>query len=393
MISVKEAENIILECPFTESIENIPLEKAIGRLLGEAVYTDRNYPPYDKSIMDGIAINFQDYNEDNQSFAIIGTQPAGHSAEFEYKPNSCIKIMTGAVVPDSFNCVIPIEKVMIDNNTATLIETDNIVENQFIKKEGDDCRSNCIFADKHSVITPPIIAMLASTGHSTVNVLSKIRTAIVSTGDEIIQPEQHPQPFQIRTSNDYFIKTMLEKTNQFQCDRFHFKDTEETLINELAKILNDYDCIIVVGGVSMGEKDYIPSVLAQLNVEKKFHKVAQKPGKPMWYGQFQNKKPVFGLPGNPVSSYTCSVRFVRHLYPLVKASVMVISGETFNASLNITEYKMICIKNFNGQLTFSTIPFKGSGDLVSLSKSDGFIEIPPETEIIKKGESVKAYLW
>ena len=393
MISVEEAQKIIKDAIVKRDPILLPLEEVNDCVLAEDIQTDRDYPPFNKSIMDGICIDYASYDSGERIFPIQGIQAAGLPKTQLSDAKNCFEIMTGAVIPDGCDCVIPIEKVMIENGQATVQDDSIVTKGQFITRQGNDSKANVSILKTGDVLTPPRIAFCASVGKSKVFVEYKNKIAIVSTGDEIVRPDENVEDHQIRSSNDYFIKSLFEKTNRASCDLYHLKDDEEILTNEIKSILENYDCVVLSGGVSMGKFDLVPKVLEKLNVKQLFHKVTQKPGKPMWFGVATNNVPVFGLPGNPVSTYTCSTRYVREYLIGNVQEITAISNVDFEAILSVTEYKMVSVSCKDGKMHFEPIEFKGSGDLTSITQSDGFIEIPIERGLINKGDVFKVYVW
>ncbi len=390
MISVAQADQIISDAIKRSAPVVLPIDEVYGLVLAEDVVIDRNYPPFNKAIMDGIAINRASYDKGNRVFPIEGVQAAGIAQQKLKNEDGCYEIMTGAVVPEGCDWVIPVEKVVMQDGKAQVTEVD---DNSFIRQEGIDGQKGTVVLNKGDVLTAPRIAVCVSVGKANVSVYPKISIAVVSTGDELVTPDKEVLPHQIRSSNDHFIKAALEKHNRAACTLFHFKDDAKELKVQLAALLDKYDCLVLSGGVSAGKFDLIPDVLKELSVECLFHKVLQKPGKPMWFGVSPKGQPVFGLPGNPVSTYTCSLRFIRKHLLSVECCLSAKSSVDFDATLDVTEYKMVKFINTNDGLCFEPIAFGGSGDLISIIQSDGFVEIPAEKECINKNDLLSVYAW
>lgn len=393
MITTTEALNIVKKSWPRYTPQSTDLTNADYHILAEDIYTDRDYPPANKSIMDGIAINFQKYAEGTHQFKIAFTQAAGQPQKALSDLHHCAEIMTGALVPDNCDCIIPVEHIKIENDIAILNNDISLTKFQFIKKRGEDASTNQMILAKGTTLTPPCIALCAAVGHNLILTDPILKVAIISTGDEIVSPDQKVEPHQIHSSNDYFIKSLLEKTNRAYCDCFHVCDDETLLKTNITAWLSDYDILVFSGGVSMGKFDLVPKVLNDLNIKQMFHKVRQKPGKPLWYGMSEKQQPVFGLPGNPVSSYTCSVRFIRDILLTTQVPLLAKSKHRFECPGKITKYVMVKCTIIDNETFFEKINFKGSGDLFSITQSDGFIEIPETMEAVETQQTFQVHLW
>ncbi|MDQ6813406.1 MAG: molybdopterin molybdotransferase MoeA, partial [Bacteroidota bacterium] len=324
MITVEEAEKIIQSRVKDFGIEEISFENCLGRVLAKDIIADRDLPPFNRVTMDGIAINFSSFEKRNRQFKIAGTQAAGDKSIEINEPGECIEIMTGAALPRSADTVIRYEDVVIENGFATITST-QIVKGQSVHLKGSDKKQNEVVAHANKLITPATVGMAASVGLEMLAVKKLPNVVIISSGDELVDVEDSPGPFQIRRSNNYMVRAALEKYG-LKADLKHIADDSGKTVKLISQCLEEYDVIILSGGISMGKFDFIPQALETASVKKLFHKVQQRPGKPFWFGEHENNTLVFAFPGNPVSTFMC---LHRYLFPWLKASLGLDSTREF----------------------------------------------------------------
>jgi molybdopterin molybdotransferase len=269
MISVQQAEEIIFSQVRNFGTEEIFYENASGRILAENILADRDLPPFDRPTVDGIAISFNSYEKGLRSFTIKAVQAAGEAPLSIDEDNECIEIMTGAALHSSMDTVIRYEDILINNNIA-IINID-IKKGQNIHLKGRDKKAGEILVKANQVITPSILGIAASVGKTFLKVKKLPRVAIISTGDEMVPPENTPTPFQLRRSNGITIKSVLEKY-KIDADRLHWNDDFELIKKELSQCIDNYDILLMSGGVSMGKFDYLPKACEELGIEKLFTK-------------------------------------------------------------------------------------------------------------------------
>ncbi len=402
MTTVEEAKHIILENTQNFGIEEIPFIQSVGRILKENIVADRDFPPFNRVAMDGIAINYRFFKEGIRDFKIEGVQPAGSIQETLKNAANCYEVMTGATLPNNTDTVIRYEDVQIINGTATII-VDVIKDQQNIHKQGSDKIQGDLLIKENTCISPAEIGVLATVGKATLKVAKLPKVMIVSTGDELVEVDKNPLAHQIRRSNVYTLVSLLEKLN-IPSKTAHIADEKPVLKEKIAAFLQEYDVLLFSGAVSKGKFDFLPEVLEELKVEKLFHKVTQRPGKPFWFGRSvsfdingrnvdQNSKSntvVFAFPGNPISTYVnCMVYFYDWYYTSVgikPKKETAILAEDVNFKPNLTYFLQVKLSYRFGHLIATPIKGNGSGDLASLVSTDGFIEIPKteETEF-KKG--------
>jgi len=393
MVSVDVAEKIILDHLFKPTEEKVSLDQVAGRILAEEIKADRDLPPYDRATMDGIAIAFKSFENGQRDFLIEGIQVAGQPQQTLTDQTKCTEIMTGAPLPKGTDSVIPYESIVIENKIARL--SSSIERNQSVHHQGSDAKQNDVLLSRGFKILPAEVALLASVGKSQVMVFKHPATAIISTGDELVDVDQIPLPHQIRKSNSYVLAAALSELG-CKADLFHVIDDEKKIKGMLEEILTKYELIILSGGVSKGKFDFIPQVLESLRVKKLFHQVSQRPGKPMWFGQSQ-RNTVFGLPGNPVSTFMCFHRYVKPWLTkslgneIKKQSAQLAEDYSFSPSL--TYFLQVKIQNENGKLIAYPLSGGGSGDFANLKDVDGFLELPLHESKFQKGESFPLILF
>jgi molybdopterin molybdotransferase len=387
MILVEEAEKIILSQVRDFGTESIPFETSLGRVLAENLTADRDLPPFNRATLDGIAINYASFEKGIYSFHIKATQAAGDIPVDINAPDECIEIMTGAALPDTTDTVIGYEDLHIQNGIAKILSY--IHQGQGIHTKGKDKTKNEIVATASQVITPALINMAASTGKINLLVKKLPKVAVISSGDELVEVNEIPSPYQIRRSNGYMVKAALEQYN-LRADILHIPDNPEIIKQKIKNCLQAYDVIILSGGISMGKFDYIPQALHELSVEKLFHKVQQRPGKPFWFGVHPDGVLVFALPGNPVSTFMCLYRFVLHwlraCIGLPLQNIYAILNENVSFTLPLQYFLQVKLKvNGNGNIIAYPLAGNSSGDFSNLLDSDAFMELPLEQNNFTKG--------
>lgn len=393
MISVQQAEEIILSQIKNFGTEEIFYENALGRILAESITADSDLPPFDRSTVDGIAIHFNSYKNGIHTYKIKAVQAAGELPVFIDTDDECIEIMTGAALDPSVDTVIRYEDISINNNLAGF--TIPIKKGQNIHLKGKDKKAGEILVKANQVITPSILGIAASVGKTLLTVKKLPKVAIISTGDEMISPEDQPTPFQLRRSNGITIKSVLEKYN-ISADLLHLNDDFQLIKNELSRCIETYDILLMSGGVSMGKFDYLPKACEEAGIEKLFHKIKQRPGKPFWFGKSQNGKLVFAFPGNPVSVLMC---LHRYFIPWLERSLEIPETAQYAVLQNDLDFpfplqyfaQVKLSVNSSGQVIAESVNTNGSGDFSHLSETDAFIELPLEKTEFRKGEVYKVW--
>ena len=393
MISVEEAQNIINAQKPDWGTSEILLEHSIGEVLCENIYADRDFPPFNRVAMDGISLSFDVYQKGQRDFQIQATQLAGEEALELLDKTNAIEIMTGAILSKGCDLVIRYEDLeFYEKEGKKWVKILAIEASQWmnIHIQGTDQKSGDLLIAKGTQISAAEIAILATVGKSKVTVKNKPKVAIISTGDELVDVEDIPLPHQIRKSNTLAIQASLNQIRVTN-ERFHLADDKTQLKSKLAEILQNFDVLLLSGGVSKGKADFLPEVLEELNVKKHFHKIAQKPGKPFWFGSNELGKQVFAFPGNPISTYMCfRVYFIPWLVKLCGKKVNTLSAVlnesiTFKSDMGFFAQVRSQVGQ-TGEVQAWPAMGNGSGDLANLSKSDAFIYLPKGQTEYKAGQ-------
>ncbi|MDW3209582.1 MAG: molybdopterin molybdotransferase MoeA [Reichenbachiella sp.] len=398
MISVVEAKNIVQSQQANWGMVSLPLEQSMGEVLAEDIYADRDFPPFDRVTMDGIALSFDAFDAGKRDFKIQEIQLAGVPAATLKDQEYAIEIMTGAILSVGCDLIIRYEDLELyekEGEQWVEINLDSADRWKNVHRQGSDQEKGELLVPKGVVISAAEVAIMATVGHSQVLVNKKPKVAIVSTGDELVDVDRVPLPHQIRKSNSVAIQASL---NQLRVPNecFHLLDDKEELRLKIENILNEFDVVLLSGGVSKGKADYLPEILEELNVEKLFHKVAQRPGKPFWFGANQSGKQVFAFPGNPISTYMCfRVYFIPWMMQCLGRSVEVKTAVlkeniTFKPELGYFLQVRSVIGN-NGLIEAYPETGNGSGDLANLAKSDAFLFLPPGEQLYKSENSHEYY--
>jgi molybdopterin molybdotransferase len=402
MLSPLEAEKLILEriAPFPS--EHCPLLEAHGRVLREPVRADRDLPPFDRVTMDGFAIRVASLEAGVRTFRVEATQAAGMIAQkLGAAPDACVEIMTGAVAPIGADCVVPYEDTLRGEKTMAVNEeaVPRLRTAHALHAQGSDHRRGAEVVPAGVRLTGREIAVAAASGRANLTVSLVPKIAVIATGDELVEIDMPVAPHQIRRSNDYALRAALIAAGYSRVERFHLRDMRHEIEHRLWHLLAEYDVLLLSGGVSKGKFDYLPSVLESLSVKKVFHGVAQRPGKPLWFGVSARQTPVFALPGNPVSAYTCLHRYV--LPALAKASGLpadpprlaaLAAPVTFPPKLAF----FLPVKLSSGpaaELLATPDPSNTSGDFAGLVGTDGFVELPAEQTAFPAGYVARFWPW
>ncbi len=393
IISTKEAEKIILNQTEDFGIEEIDFSNSSGRILKENIVADRDFPPFDRVSMDGIAINFESFLKGQREFHIEGVQPAGSPQITLKNSANCVEAMTGSILPKNADTIIRYEDVFIENGIAK-INVEKLIKFQNIHKKGLDRKKNDILIVENTITSPAEMGVLATVGKSKVKVAKQPKIAIISTGNELVEISEAPENYQIRKSNVFTLDSLIERL-KIKSHLVHICDNKQLLKQKIDILLQDFDVLIFSGAVSKGKYDFIPEVLDELGVEKLFHKVKQRPGKPFWFGK-KGQKTVFAFPGNPVSTFVSCLKYFHPWYFKSMGvenlcSSTAILSENFNFNKEITYFLQVKLTKYNGKLYATPETGKGSGDLANLVNADAFLELPENISNFSKGEVYKVF--
>lgn len=399
LLSPAEAEAAIRQHATQLPAVHLPLAELSGAVLRESVTSTRDQPPFDRVTMDGIAFSFASWQGGRNSFRIAGTQAAGAAPLTLRESTDCIEVMTGAMLPIGCDCVVPVENIETSDGVAQLRDDAPApVRNLNIHGRGIDSRRGDLLLPSGYRLGPAEVAVIASNGQTHALVARPPRIVVISTGDELIEPGQPLQDWQINRSNVYGVLASLRRQGYTALAQDHVPDDLPTLRARLRAHLQTFDVLILSGGVSMGRFDYVPQVLEELGVRVVFHKVAQRPGKPLWFGVGAGGQTVYALPGNPVSTLICLTRYVLPGLQAAQAAApaeieTITLAQTYEVKPSLTVFLPVKLtQTIAGQCAMPQ-PTQGSGDFTSLIGSVGFVELPPGPRVIAEDLSVPLYRW
>ncbi|GAA4507631.1 molybdopterin molybdotransferase MoeA [Hymenobacter ginsengisoli] len=387
MLSVEDASRQVLATAHLLPTETVPLAAAVGRVLRQEVVADRDFPPYNRVTMDGIAVQYSALQNGQSTFPIERTQLAGAPPAPLASPQAAIEIMTGAALPPGTDTIIRYEDLDI-SDTPSRQATVRVAPPRAghnVHAQGSDQPAGARLLAPGLVLSPAEIAVAATVGAATLAVARRPRLAVVSTGDEIVPIEATPLPHQIRRSNGPMLCAALALAG-CESQEFHLPDDLASLKTSLPALLADFDAVLLSGGVSKGQADFLPQALRELGVTEIFHRVAQRPGQPFWFGQAPGGAVVFALPGNPVATFANYYRYVqpwlRQCQGLpAEASRPVVAELAGPVEFKpaLTYFLAVRLEQApDGRLLAHPTPTAGSGDLAGLLAADGLLELPPD---------------
>ena len=399
MTEVAAAEGLILRRMGSFPSRGRALGEAVDTVLRQDVYAERDQPPFDRVTMDGIAFAYRDWAAGMRTLRVVGTQGAGAPPLALAGPGECVEIMTGAVLPEGADTVVPVERITRQGAEAAIADPLAVTRHQFIHARGSDRKSGSLLLPSGGWIGPTEVAVLASAGCAEIQVTEPPRVAVISTGDELVDVGDPIEPHQIRSSNDRAIEASLLHHHLARVTRRHIGDDRQSIREGILRCHEDNDVLILSGGVSMGEYDYVPRVLEELGVELVFHRIEQRPGRPMWFGVSGDSKPVFALPGNPVSTLVCLTRYVipalRTAMGLAPtAAEMVRLSERVEFPANLTYFLPVRVRWDDGGVPWAEPrPTNTSGDFVSLVGTQGFVELARGADVYPEGTVARLFRW
>lgn len=392
MIDIQDATKIVLSRKRSFGTERCPLEQSNGRVLRQDIRADRDFPPFTRVTMDGIAIQWAAYEQGQRQFPVAGTQAAGSPRQTLQDAKACLEVMTGAILPEGTDTIIRYEDVEMTAGIAAIKDGARVKARQNAHLQGLDRQAGDLIVQSGQLLSPAEIGVAATVGLTELTVAKLPKAVIISTGDELVGVGETPMPHQIRTSNTYTIQAALAHWGVL-AERLHIGDDLAATRAILDRCLHDYDVILLSGGVSKGKFDFVPEALEDLGVTKLFHKVKQRPGKPFWFGEAAGRCTVFALPGNPVSSFMCTQRYFR---PWLRESLELEAlgyayaalGADFQFQPDLTYFLQVRTRfdAGSGQLIALPVEGKGSGDLANLADADAFLELPRGKDTFREGE-------
>ena len=399
MLTPAEATARVLATARPLPSETVALPHATGRVLAETLVADRDFPPFNRVAMDGIAVVHATWAGGQSAFEIAHTQYAGEPARALGNPQQAVEVMTGAVLPPGADAVVRYEDILLENNRATIQIASPAAPGVNIHRQAADRRVGDVLLRPGTRLGPAELAVAATVGAAELRVARAPRVAVVSTGDELVGIEATPLAHQIRRSNVYALQALCAQVGA-EVSLFHLPDNVEELRVGLTNILAaGFDAVVLSGAVSKGRADHLPGLLRELHVEEIFHEVQQRPGKPLWFGTRAGGPVVFGLPGNPVSTFLTACRYVRPWLRAVQqpadaeetlaaaeapAPAMLTVDITFKPAL--THFVPVRLTvDAEGRRLATPLRVGGSGDLAGLLGATAFLELPPEPAVFAAG--------
>ncbi len=385
-VSVEDAFDIVLKHLYQPKIETCLLSESLNRVLAENIKADRDFPPFNRVAMDGICIRFKEFGKGIRKYKILGIQSAGSEQLSLPEGEYALEVMTGASLPINADTVIRYEDLEITNDEV-IISIEDVRHGQNVHTKGLDRKEADVLLKSPKQITAADIGVLATVGISRVPVFSNPKIAVISTGDELVAVHETPLPHQIRKSNVYSLEALMRSLG-LEVKHHHIKDDKKSIEDTVSSALESYDVVLFSGAVSKGKFDFLPDVLANLNVVQHFHRVQQRPGKPFWFGT-RAETTVFAFPGNPVSTYVCAKRFlipwVRKSFGLELNNQMAELSADIEFKPKLQYFVPVGLTWNKATLIATAMPGHGSGDLANLSDADGLIELPANETLHPKG--------
>jgi len=380
LIGIDQAMSIIDSAAVARRAEQIPLAHCLGLFLAENLLNDRDAPPFDKSLMDGYAVRARDVATVPRELAVVDRIAAGGAATSPLSPGQAMAIMTGAPIPPGADAVVPVEHTQEIPDTIRIVVLQSVSPGRFIAERGSDSPAGSLVLKSGTRLGPAQIAVAAGIGAANLPVFGPPSVAVLGTGDELVAPHQTPAATQIRSCNNPMLLALLARYPSRTTDLGIVSDDpaaiEEKIISGLA-----HDVLLITGGMSMGERDFVPGILRRLRGDLKITKLRIKPGKPFVFAQMPGGKFVFGLPGNPVSAFVCTVCLVSRLLmrmaggppaePLRSAPL----AQPLESNGPRTFYQPAI---FDGRALLP-LQWKGSADIFTLSQANSLL-VRPENQ-------------
>jgi molybdopterin molybdotransferase len=388
LLTVKEK----LSSAVVTQVESAPLERAWRRVLAEDVAADRDYPPFHRSARDGYAVRVSDVQTAPASLELAGEVRAGRYFQGKFRPGTCVRVMTGAPLPEGTESVVMLEDTQSRDSRIEILKPVADFEN-VVRRGAEAARGNRILG-RGTRLDAGDLGLLASVGKSEVAVFRKPVVSILSTGDEVLPVAERPEWFQIRNSNGVMLSALVESAGGIARELGVAPDDKEILRQKVRDCF-ETDLVLITGGVSAGKYDYVEDVLGELGAEFYFDGVSMRPGKPLVFGRALGKL-VFGLPGNPVSAFVTFCVFAR---PAIQAA----GGSSFERPVFLRAQLEAPIRHRSGLTTFipaqvhgqagepmvRLVGWQGSGDLAGLAKANCFVVAHPlQPEDLPAGEWV-----
>lgn len=394
MIDIDQALQIVLAQCRPLDRESVSLANARFRTLANPVSTDIDQPPFDRSLMDGFAVRAADTFQAPASLAVVGQIAAGQMAAVALQPGQAMQINTGAPIPTGSDAVVRIEDTDWDRKAGQVVVNVSAKTGQAITPRGRYRKAGELVLPAGVVLTPPNVAVCASAGAAHVEVHRRPRVAILVTGDELVDVSCSPSGGKIRNSNQYLLDALVSSVH---CSSIVL-DTVPDKSEEIQEAINragDFDVLCLTGGVSMGEFDFVPTVLAGLGAVIHFHKISIKPGRPSLFATLPNGRLVFGLPGNPVSAMIGfrllvqpALAALQGRHEPIRQFRAILDGKLPAEGSRRAYYPAMIGPGHNGEHVARLLSWHGSGDALGIAGADSFIVRAPDSSPAASGEIV-----
>ncbi len=394
MLTVKYAQDIIAAQAQSFGEEMASIEECQNRVLAQDLVADRDYPPFNRATMDGYAIKSTDVRTPT-SLVLSEEIFAGSSSDNVLQEGHCVKIMTGAPVPAGADAVVKVEDTESEQDRIQF-KIGDIPSGQYIAYQGEDASLDDALVPKGTICDPTTVSAMAVTGTSAVKVFKTPSVSIISTGTEVKSLDQDILPHQIRDSNSYALRAFLHNYRISLDNKILVEDDPQRLAEVIESCLTS-EILILSGGVSMGDADFVPGTLTALGVQKLFHKVQIKPGKPLWFGTIPKGGVVFGLPGNPMSTQVAFKVFIepylRKCFSMPRLPSMLLP--TASARKKDSPFDSYFPATIDGKqpIRLNPIAFNSSGDITSTLNCDGLAVHPGQSQDIQAGDVVEFHPW
>ncbi|WP_018610867.1 gephyrin-like molybdotransferase Glp [Segetibacter koreensis] len=391
MISVSEAKNIVRTNTEPLIAVTVPLQQASGLVLAENIYASVDIPAFNQSAMDGYAFAFGDYSAANK-LQIAGEVPAGVDVNFENLVGKAVRIFTGAPVPKGADTVVMQEKTAVENNRLLVLD-EQLVQGSNVRQKGSEIAAGALGLKKGTFLSPAAIGFLAGIGVAQLNVYPKPAVTLIVTGKELQQPGKPLQAAQVYESNSLTLRAALQQLHIFKIEVIVVDDDIDVLQKTLRKSLQTSDIVLLTGGISVGDYDFVLQAAELCGIEKKFHKIKQRPGKPLYFGKKQATS-VFGLPGNPSSVLTC---FYEYVIPAIEEMTMrkgiivteqLILGKAYSKKTGLTHF----LKGKKEGKFVYALDAQESYRLSSFANADCLICLPENKEEFKDNDLVEVHI-
>ena len=384
MIQVEEALSIIAQNSTKMPVQTIAVNKALGYILAETIYSPIAMPPFRQSAMDGYAF----IHSERHQYDVIGLSQAGDHSKIKLKENEAVRIFTGAFVPNNADTVVMQEHVLA--NDKSILITRMPEQHLNVRAKGEQIQEGEVVFEANTLITPAAIGFLACLGITEIEVFKKPKVAILVTGNELVKPGGKLPKGKIYESNSVMLQTALQTIGVKKSKVYTVKDNLKATKKALKEILKKYDVVLVSGGISVGDYDFVKEALLANGVEELFYKINQKPGKPMFFGS-KKETLVFALPGNPASSLT---NFYIYVYPAIKNRMGFSQTHLpklvrkLNSGFINTSGKTLFLKALYDETNVTILEGQSSAMLNTFAIANSLLIVPHDKESLKKGEQV-----